>query len=120
MLNLKNRVCDHTRFTTADRDGKNYILSDDGIYVFAEMIKTMVNSYKQLPFNAYTVRERLENKFKPGQELLNSYEYSEVQVFFAEKSIEDIEKSAGELMSRLLELFNDMSIEAFNVSKSEN
>jgi prolyl-tRNA synthetase len=120
LLNLKNRVCDDSRFVTSDKDGKKYILSDDSIYMFAEMVRTMVNSYKQLPFNTYTVRERLENKFKPGQELLNSYEYSEVEVLFAEKSYEDIEIAAGEVIKRLLERFKSLNIEVFNVFKSEN
>ncbi|SHJ00310.1 prolyl-tRNA synthetase [Dethiosulfatibacter aminovorans DSM 17477] len=120
LLNLKNKVCDDSRFTSADKDGKNYLLSDDSLYMFAEMIKTIVNSYKQLPFNAYTVRERLENKFKPGQELLNSYEYSEVEVLFAEMTYEDIEKAAGEVAGKIMELLKSLNVEAFKVLKSEN
>lgn len=119
LLNLKNKVCDDSRFISSDKDGKNYFLSDDCLYMFAEMIRTIVNSYKQLPFNTYTIRERLENKFKPGQELLNSYEYSEVELLFAEMTYEDIEKAAGEVTEKLMELLKSLKVEAFNVFKSE-
>lgn len=120
LLNLKNKVCDDTRFSTTDKDGKNYFISDDSLYMYVEMIRTLVNSYKQLPFNSYTVRERLENKFKPGQELLNSYEFSEVEVLFAEKSYEDIEKTTAKVLEKLIELIKYLNIEVFKVLKSEN
>lgn len=120
LLNLKNKICDDSKFTTTDRDGKNYLFSDDGIYMFAEMIRTVVNSYKQLPFNTYTVRDRMENKFKPGQELLNSYEYSQVEVLFAEKSFEDIKNAADEVVEKLVESFRSLNIESLKILKSEN
>ena len=120
LLNLKHRICDDTRFATTDKDGKKYLFSDDSIYMFAEMMRTLVNSHKQLPFNTYTVRERLENKFKPGQELLNSYEFSEIEVLFAEKSYEDIKEAAEKVTEELIELLKSFNVEALKILKFEN
>ncbi|MBN7774423.1 proline--tRNA ligase [Clostridium aminobutyricum] len=76
-----------------DRNGRDFCLGPTHEEIFTDIVRSEVNSYRQLPLNLYQIQTKYRDEARPRFGLMRSREFIMKDAYSFDKTFEELDKS---------------------------
>lgn len=88
-----------------DRNGREFCLGPTHEEIFTDVVRSDVNSYRQLPLNLYQIQTKYRDEARPRFGLMRSREFIMKDSYSFDKTFEDLDKSYDEMYNAYEKIF---------------
>ncbi len=88
-----------------DRNGRDFCLGPTHEEIFTDVVRTDVNSYRQLPLNLYQIQTKYRDEARPRFGLMRSREFIMKDSYSFDKTYEDLDNSYDDMYDAYEKIF---------------
>ncbi|MHC1722671.1 MAG: proline--tRNA ligase [Aminipila sp.] len=88
-----------------DRNGRDFCLGPTHEEIFTDVVRSDVNSYRQLPLNLYQIQTKYRDEARPRFGLMRSREFIMKDSYSFDKTYEDLDKSYDDMYDAYEKIF---------------
>lgn len=88
-----------------DRNGRDFCLGPTHEEIFTDVVRSDVNSYRQLPLNLYQIQTKYRDEARPRFGLMRSREFIMKDSYSFDKTFEDLDNSYDEMYDAYEKIF---------------
>nr|WP_315019920.1 proline--tRNA ligase [uncultured Aminipila sp.] len=88
-----------------DRNGRDFCLGPTHEEIFTDVVRSDVNSYRQLPLNLYQIQTKYRDEARPRFGLMRSREFIMKDSYSFDKTYEDLDNSYDEMYDAYEKIF---------------